>query len=127
MKNIIIRVTAWFSTFFYALMSLACLLIIFEENFDIYILIMCLLFLVMAVTGFFTRNFGLAKLKSYTFLKPLTNLSLIFTLFFVVAAPLIFIINFGDIDSVVASVALLVLFFPGLLTSSAILFSNEKQ
>lgn len=127
MKEKIIRINAWFTVIFFALMSIVSLLMIFMENFDVYKLAIFLLFMGMAITGLCARNFGLNKFKLFQLSKPLAVFSLVFGILFVIVAPLIFVNLFGVNESVGAIFALAIMFIPAVISSSAILFWKRKE
>lgn len=126
MKEKIIRINAWFTTIFFALMSIIILLIIFIENFDVYKLLTFLLFFALTITGWCARNFGLNRFKFYQFSKPLAILSLLFGILFVIVAPLIFVNHFGVTKSFGAILALVIMFIPATISSIAILISKSR-
>jgi hypothetical protein len=127
MKEKIIRINAWFTVIFFALMSIVSLLMIFIENFDIYKLAIFVLFVGMAITGLSVRNFGLNEFKLYKLSKPLAVFSLVFGILFVIVAPLIFVNFFGVKKSFRAIFTLAIMFIPAVVSSSAILFLNQRK
>ena len=127
MKEKIIRINAWFTVVFFALMSIVSLLMIFLENFDVYKLAIFLLFIGLTITGFSARNFGFNKFKLYQLSKPLAVFSLVFGILFVIGVPLIFVNLFGIIESFGAIFALAIMFIPTVVSSSAILFLKRKK
>ena len=127
MKEKIIRINAWFTVIFFALMSIVSLLMIFMENFDVYKLVIFLLFIGMAITGLCARNFGLEKFKLYQLSKPLAVFSLVFGILFIIVAPLIFVNLFGIKESVGAIFALAIMFVPAVVSSCAILIWKRKE
>jgi hypothetical protein len=97
------------------------------ENFDIYKLVIFLLFVGIAITGLTARNFGLNKFKLYQLSKPIAVFSLVFGILFVVVAPIIFVNLFGVKESFGAIFALVIMFIPSVVSSSAILFSKPRR
>ena len=108
-------------------MSIVSLLMIFMENFDVYKLVIFLLFIGMAITGLCARNFGLEKFKLYQLSKPLAVFSLVFGILFIIVAPLIFVNLFGIKESVGAIFALAIMFVPAVVSSCAILIWKRKE
>jgi cellulose synthase/poly-beta-1,6-N-acetylglucosamine synthase-like glycosyltransferase len=81
----------------------------------------------MAITGFSARNFGLNEFKLYKLSKPLAVFSLVFGILFVIVAPFIFVNLFGVKESFGAIFALGIMFIPAVVSSSAILFLNQRK
>jgi len=121
MRKKIVRINAWFSFVFFALMSVVTILILFTEEFNIFQIVTLLLFLVMSVTGFYARKIGLKDFIKYKYSIVFAIISLCGAVFFVVAVPFFLIYLFGFPNSVTAIITSMIIFLPIFIASTSIL------
>lgn len=126
MKENIIRINAWFTLIFFALMSVVTLLLILFEKSDGYTLFTLFLFVAMTITGLYARNFGLHQFKINYLAKLLAFFAFVFGILFVIGAPAILVNLFGVKESFGAIFTLAIMFIPPVLSSSALLFTKRK-
>ncbi|WP_111672739.1 hypothetical protein [Algoriphagus litoralis] len=126
LKDEFIRISAWFTFIFFALISITSLFIIYLENFDFIKLSVFLLSVLISITGFFARKIGLDQFRLYKLAKPFAVFSLVFGILFSIVAPLFFVVVFGVMASFEAILALVIMFIPAVVSSSAILFLKRK-
>ncbi|WP_298760664.1 hypothetical protein [uncultured Psychroserpens sp.] len=126
MKQIFVRINAWFSTIFYMIMALVSLLIMFIEGIDYGIIITLFMFIVMSATGWFAHKFGLVHFKIHRYSKVTAIITLVFGLFFLVLTPIMFNALFNFEESLTAIAVLFLTFIPAMVSGIAILFGNSK-
>ncbi|WP_406684368.1 hypothetical protein N1F78_01155 [Seonamhaeicola sp. MEBiC1930] len=127
MNLILVRISAWFASIFYLIMSIVSLVIMLSEKIDYGITITFLMFILMSVTGWNARKFGSTDFKVKKYSKILGILTLIFGIFFLVFTPIIFASQFGFGKSYVAILTLFILFLPAIISAIAILFGRTKE
>ncbi|WP_405210523.1 hypothetical protein [Dokdonia sp. Asnod2-E02] len=127
MKLILVRISAWFSSIFYLIMSFVSLVIMFVEKIEYGIIITFFMFLLMSATGWNARKFGSTNFNVNKYSKILGILTLIFGMFFLVFTPIIFASQFGFGNSYVAILTLFILFSPAIISAIAILFGGTKE
>ncbi len=121
MREKIVRINAWLSLIFFALMSVITILILFTEEFNIFQIVTLLLFLVMTVTGFYARKIGLEEFILYKYSVLFAIISFCGAILFVVAVPFFLIYLFGFPYSVTAIITSIIIFLPILISSVSIL------
>jgi len=126
MKLILVRISAWFASIFYLIMSIVSLVIMFTEKVEYGIIITFFMFLLMSATGWNARKFGLENFKTNKYSKLLAILTLIFGIFFLVLVPIIFTSLYEFDNSYVAIFTLFILFSPAVISASALLFGRTK-
>lgn len=127
MKLILVRLSAWFASIFYLIMSIVSLIIMINEKIEYAIIITFFMFIPMSATGWNARKFGSENYSIKRYSKILGILTLIFGLFFLVFTPIIFASQFGFGSSFVAILTLFILFSPAMISAIAILFGRRKQ
>jgi hypothetical protein len=127
MKIIIVKISAWFSSIFYLIMSLVSLVIMLTEKIEYSMAITFFMFLLMSSTGWNARKFGSANFNAKKYSKILSILTLIFGMFFLVFTPIIFASQFGFNNSYVAILTLFIFFSPAIISAIAILFGRTKK
>ncbi|MBU3822492.1 hypothetical protein KO566_10495 [Flavobacteriaceae bacterium XHP0103] len=126
MKIILVKISAWFSSIFYLIMSLVSLLIMFSERIKYSMVIVFSMFLLMSLTGWKARRFGLENFNVNKYSKILAVLTLIFGIFFLVFAPIMFVSQFDFKNSYTAIITLLIIFLPAVISAIAILFGQKN-
>ena len=127
MKLILVRISAWFSSIFYLIMSFVSLVIMFAEKIEYGIIITFFMFLLMSATGWNARKFGSTNFNVKKYSKILGILTLIFGMFFLVFAPMMFISQFDFKNSYSVIITLLIFFSPAVISAIAILFGQKKS
>lgn len=127
MKLILVRISAWFASIFYLIMSIVSLVIMFAEKIEYGIIVTFFMFILMSATGWNARKFGSTNFKVKKYSKILGILTLIFGIFFLVFTPIIFASQFGFGNSYVAILTLFILFSPAIISAIAILFGKTKK
>ncbi|WP_299782773.1 hypothetical protein [uncultured Formosa sp.] len=127
MKLILVRISAWFASIFYLIMSIVSLVIMLSEKIEYGIIITFFMFILMSATGWNARKFGSTDFKVKKYSKILGILTLIFGIFFLVFTPIIFASQFGFGKSYVAILTLFILFLPAIISAIAILFGRTKE
>jgi hypothetical protein len=127
MKLILVRISAWFASIFYLIMSIVSLVIMLTEKIEYGIIITFFMFILMSATGWNARKFGSTNFNAKKYSKILGILTLIFGIFFLVFTPIIFASQFGFGNSYVAILTLFILFSPAIISAIAILFGRTKK
>ena len=127
MKLILVRISAWFASIFYLIMSVVSLVIILSEKIEYGIIITFFMFILMSATGWNARKFGSVNFKVKKYSKILGILTLILGIFFLVFTPIIFASQFGFGNSYFAILTLFILFSPAIISAIAILFGRTKK
>ena len=127
MKVILVKISAWFSLIFYLTMSLVSLVIMLFEKIEYSMIIVFFMFLLMSLTGWYARKFGSANFNGNKYSKTLAILTLIFGMFFLVFAPMMFISQFDFKNSYSVIITLLIFFSPAVISAIAILFGQKKS
>ena len=127
MKEIIVRISAWFTLIIFSITSLVSLTLFFSEKINIGIVISSLMCILFSLNGWNARKYGLASFKIYRFSKPVAILSLIFGIIFIVFVPILFS-SFSDSNSTFLAIRnLVILFSPVVISSIAILGAKPKK
>jgi hypothetical protein len=127
MKGMIVRICAWFTMIIYSLTSVVGLIPILVKEFTVAGMLAVIMFLVMSVTGWHARNFGLPRFRTYPFSIMTALVSLIMGLAFIILAPILLASFFGFEDSWLAIRNLVILFFPVVVSAVAILSSSRRN
>jgi hypothetical protein len=126
MKEMIVRICAWFTMIIYSLTSVVGLIQIFAKEFTVSGVVAIIMFLVMSVTGWHARKFGRSGFKIYPFSKMTALVSLIMGLAFIMT-PILLASSFGFKDSWLVIRNLLIMFCPVVVSAVAILSSNRRN
>ena len=127
MKGTFVRICAWFTVIMFSLMTLAGAVLIFTEDSKMTAIIAILMCVVMSLTGWYARKFGLSDFRIHFLSKPMAVASLLLGALFVILFPVLFASISGFEDSWPAIRNLLILFLPALVSSIAILLSRPKR
>lgn len=126
MREKIIRINAWFSLIFFAILSVFSILILTIEEFHISQLVALILFLVMTITGFTARNIGLKEFIMYKYSVLFAILSFLGAVFFVIVVPHLLIYLIGFPNSFSAIISSIIMFLPIFISSVSILLFKMK-
>ena len=127
MQGIFVRVCSWFTLIIFSLMSIVGLIMILVEKINIAAIITFIMCLLVSVTGWYARRYGLSGFKTNKLSKLSAILSLIFGIGFIILIPILFANLFGFENTYLAIRNLLILFLPAVIASIAILSSKSGE
>lgn len=127
MKEIIIRICAWYTFSLFSILSLVSLIIAFNEGISLAIVILFFMCTLLSLTGWSARRYGLKNYNLNRFTKLITILSLILIIVFMFFIP-IWVMSSASLDIPDKVIRLLMfMFLPGVISSIAILITKIKK